>query len=151
MKPISPLHLALPLRKRGVYRCSLWHGIKVLWQLCFYKKNNFISEAPSSSTGRCTDHLNHFSMAVAILKVTVVQLVKIFLVFIKPPLDPILSDINPAHTLTHCLVKIHFTVIHLCMAGSPKGSLLVFEGKFCIHFLSLSCVLRASYTPFFHI
>jgi len=62
----------------------------------------------------------------------------------SPPLIPVLSQIDPAHTLTSSFFKIHFNIILSSTPRSPKWShpfrfsVWTFVGIF----LSLSCVLH---------
>jgi hypothetical protein len=53
------------------------------------------------------------------------------------PLDPVMSQKNPAHILKPYSFKIHFNIISVCFLVSEIDYFhQVFRPKFCLHFLS---------------
>jgi hypothetical protein len=59
----------------------------------------------------------------------------------SPPVDPILSQLNPGHTLTTCFFKIYLHMTLLPKPRSPSGPFLSsFPPKFCTHISSLPWV-----------
>jgi len=56
----------------------------------------------------------------------------------SPPLDPVLSHLNPVHTVTYYLLKTHFNFVLPFLSSSSKWSLpFRFSGRFllCIYHL----------------
>jgi hypothetical protein len=59
------------------------------------------------------------------------------------PLDPILSPLNPIHTLTNYFYKIHFNIVPPSVSGLPKWyPLLSFPAEILYAFLIFPCVLH---------
>jgi hypothetical protein len=58
----------------------------------------------------------------------------------SPPLIPILSQINPVHTTTSYLSKLHFNIV---LVFQTVSFLLAFPPKPCIHCSSPPCMLHA--------
>jgi hypothetical protein len=70
----------------------------------------------------------------------------------SPPLDPILSQMNPVHTNSISLRFILILSSHIHPGLTSVSSLQVFEIKFRTHFSSLPCVLHShtSRLPWFY-
>lgn len=58
----------------------------------------------------------------------------------SPPLDPVLSLLNPIHTLTPWLFKIYFDIVlRDAWSSEVVSSLQVVRLKFCMHFSFSQC------------
>jgi len=71
-----------------------------------------------------------------------------YLIQKSPLLDPILSNINPFHTLISCLFKIYFNIILSLALSLPSGLLHSgFPTKILYVFL-IFLILRPSHPPY---
>jgi hypothetical protein len=65
-------------------------------------------------------------------------------ILIRPQLDPVLSQMNPVHSLPIYFFKIHVNIVFMSMPWSSSWSLplQILGPKFCVHFSLLPCALH---------